>query len=125
MATPLIAGGSANITLDLTKSQNWELTGLDNNGQVLENVNVKVSTLGSTATSIQIILPTIESLNYRNVVFNIDTNDYGQNIVLVANGSNTINGEGSLTIAYVELAVAQISVSSSTNWTLPLLQEAP
>jgi hypothetical protein len=124
MAAPLIAGGSANITLDLAQGGNWELNGLDANGKVLQSVNVKIKTNG-LVTTINLTLPTIASLNNRNVVFNIDTNDFGGSVVLIAGSGNLINGEATLTTAYANFSVVPVSSTSSVNWTLPVIQEAP
>jgi hypothetical protein len=123
MAT-IIAGGSANITLDLAQGTDWELNGLDANGKVLQSVNVKIKTNG-LATTMNLTLPTIASLNNRNVVFNIDSNDYGNSIVVKAGVDNTINGKAELTTAYPEFAVVPVSSTSGENWTLPVIQEAP
>jgi hypothetical protein len=123
MAT-IIAGGSANITLDLAQGTDWELNGLDANGKVLQSVNVKIKTNG-LATTMNLTLPTIASLNNRNVVFNIDSNDYGNSIVVKAGVDNTINGKAELTTAYPNFSVVPVSSTSSVNWTLPVIQEAP
>jgi hypothetical protein len=122
MALPIIAGGSANITLDLAQYTNWELTGLDANGKVLQSVNVKIKGNG-IGTNVYLTLPTIASLNNRNVVFNIDTNDFGDNIILTAGNGNFINGEATLTTAYAKFSVVPVSSTSSVNWTLPVIQE--
>ena len=118
-------GGSANITLDLNVNTNWELTGLDGQGRVLLDVNVKIKQSIVPTASINIFLPTIASLNSRNVTFNIDSNNFGNIIGLKSIDSDKINGETTLSIAYPKQSVAPVSVSGNDNWTLPLLQQAP
>lgn len=123
MATIKI-GGSSNVILDLAVSTGWELTGLDANGKVLQSLNVKVKPDG-VATTFNLTLPTIASLNNRTCTYNIDTNDYGKAIVVIAGSGNFVNGEATLTIAYPKESVTPITSTSSDNWTLPVIQEAP
>jgi hypothetical protein len=127
MASSIKIGGSANVTLDLSVSTNWELTGLDSSGRILPSLNVKIKqkVLLPLPTSVSITLPTIASLNNRPCVYNIDSNNFGQDIILVAGLDNFVNGVATLTISYPTNSVTPITASSGDNWTLPVIQEAP
>ena len=124
MAAPIKIGGSANIILDLAVSNNWELTGLDSSGKVLQTMNVRIKQrLISPVGSVSITLPTIASLNNRSCIYNIDSNDFGQDIILEAGIGNFVNGVTTLTIDYPTNSVTPITSSSGDNWTLPVIQQ--
>ena len=124
MAAPIKIGGSANIILDLEVSNNWELTGLDSSGKVLQTMNVRIKQrLISPVGSVNITLPTIASLNNRSCIYNIDSNDFGNDIILKAGIGNFVNGLANLTISYEKNSVTPITSSSSDNWTLPVIQQ--
>jgi len=119
----LIAQNSPNPLLDLSKSANWELTCLDNNNQVLESVNAKLF-LGDfpRPESVTIILPTVSSLNNRQVTINLNTNDYKGAIIVEPQGGDFINGVLSLTVAYQKNTILPIISNSSNGWIMPVLQ---
>ena len=124
MAAPIKIGGSANIILDLSVSNDWELTGLDSSGKVLQTMNVRIKQrLISPVGSVNITLPKIASLNNRSCIYNIDSNDFGQDIILIAGSGNFVNGVANLTIDYPTNSVTPITSSSSDNWTLPVIQQ--
>ena len=124
MAAPIKIGGSANIILDLAVSNNWELTGLDSSGKVLQTMNVRIKQrLISPVGSVNITLPKIASLNNRSCIYNIDSNDFGQDIILIAGSGNFVNGVANLTIDYPTNSVTPITSSSGDNWTLPVIQQ--
>jgi len=126
MAAPIIAGNSANITLDLATSTNWGLNCLDNNNQVLESVNVTLLADG-VASEVNITLPEIISLNNRKVEININTADFGGTITFNAGSvKNFVNGVADITATVLKNTSLPVVALSSQAWTIPaFLTEAP
>lgn len=126
MATHISAGGSANVVIDGSNAGVvWDLTGLDNSGRVLDTINVKIKKGLSPALAVQLDLPTIKSINGRNVTFNIDFNDFAGVVNLYAGVDNFINGVQTFTLDYPLNSVVPVSVGSSDNWVLPVLAQLP
>jgi hypothetical protein len=127
MATHISAGGSSNIIIDGSASVVWDLTGLDNSGRVLTEINVKMVAGGSPVSLITLQLPSIQSLNGRIVLFRLNLNDFAGDITIVPASGDTINSE---TIPFPlqnpkKLKVYPVQVGSSNNWVLPLLASTP
>jgi hypothetical protein len=120
MASPILVGGSSNVILDLNLGTSFELTGLSNTGAVIQQVNVRIiQSSPLLQSSIAIRLPLIADLNYRNVQFNIDSNNYVGEAVIDAQNGNFINGQQSITVdPTIANAVLVFTVTSSDNYTV-------
>jgi hypothetical protein len=129
MPTPTTIGGSSSVTLDLSVNTSFALTGLDSLGNPLSRINVRILKGITTASACEIYLPLISSLNYRSTQFNIDNNDF-DGTTTVHSGTtiaetNYVNGESSLILLKNPNLVTPITSSSTDNWTIPALVEAP
>lgn len=117
MAAAPIIGGSANVTLNVATATTFALTGLDSLGQVVPELNAKIDGNG-VVTSVTINLPTKESLNYRDITINIDTNDYTGDILLDPTDA-PINGAPSTLITGAPAGVTYIvTFRNGANWSL-------
>lgn len=119
MPSFLKIGGSSNISLNMSNGDYYELTGLDANGQVLQEINVQIISGDDPRTEGGILLPEPQSLNYRKVTYNIVNKDFAGSFTIVVNAPNTINGQeavgigGNFNFAYITTLVDQ------NTWALP------
>lgn len=119
-------GGSSNVTINGSSTDQYFLTGLDANGKVLSEINVKIIAGTSPATMLFIYLPDIASLNFRNITFNIDMNDYTTDVNIAGGSiSNSINGGFMpVNIGGGSRRVVPVQSLSWRNWFVPALDLA-
>jgi hypothetical protein len=117
-----IKGGSSVITIDGSSTNTFQLTGLDANGKVLTQINVKVIAGATPQATLNITLPLIASINGRTIQFNINSNDYAGDVTLAPAVGNTINGIASVISQTTFEVVTTITTGSATNWILPDLK---
>lgn len=122
MPTTTIIGGSSVITIDGSSTNLFQLTGLDANGKVLTQINVKVIGGATPQATLTILLPLISSINGRTIQFNINSNDYAGDVTLAPAVGNTINGIASVISQTNIDVVTTITTGSATNWILPDLK---
>jgi hypothetical protein len=124
----VIIGNTANVIIDGSNSTDtWILNGLDANGKVLQEINVKIVAGATPVASIPIQLPAIASLNFRSVTININANDFAGAIALskLTGTSNTLNGLAtSINVGGGAGRVVPIISNSSSNWFIPALDLA-
>jgi hypothetical protein len=120
MPTFVKIGGASNITINAPTGDAWELTGLDANGNVLQEINVQVLTGDTPLNPCEILLPTPESLNYRKVTFNIVNKGTGGTIInlngqdATINGFGTIQTNGNTSFPYI------LTLIDENTWSLPV-----
>lgn len=112
-------GGSANVNIDLSSGNAWELTGLDANGNLLPEVNVNFVN-GATASSQLIFLPSLKSINYRIVNFNLFINDYTYDLQIQASFPDLISGQGSINLPSAPSETCIPISSKGKTWFAPV-----
>ena len=119
-------GGSSNVTINGSSTDQYYLTGLDANGKVLSEINVKIIAGLTPEASIFIFLPVIANLNFRNVTFNFNMNDYTGAVTIVGGSiSQSVNGLFSpINIGGGARRVVPVQSLSFNNWFVPALDLA-
>lgn len=121
-------GGSQNLKIYLSKlvAGTPYLTGLDANGQVLENIFVEiVKDTDIIPEDLVIYLPSMISLNNRSVSFFINMGNYGSvgGNVIVSSLTEQINGNNSISLyANTYPNVSWEIKSVGKNWMVDLLR---
>lgn len=115
---PRKIGGSTNVSVDATSWSKYELTGLDAQGQVVPELNVKLIAGESPNDPVTLILPLISSLNNRRMTIFLNSNDYPYSILVQSQGSNLINTDGDteFTTPILPNCTFCIVVGSANNW---------
>jgi hypothetical protein len=124
MADVFIGGGS-NVSLNASENNDYYLTGLDANGKVLLQINVTIFSGGSPTPQVNVFLPSIQSLNFRNVVVVFEYRDYdGEIVVNRFPDLDFINGTDQIIVGQGAASSGIVQVTGSNSWFAPAIDVA-
>lgn len=120
MPQTIYLGGSANLVISTTQAPAvFQLTGLDNNEQVLETINVQIVDKIAYTNDILVALPYSATLNYRNVTININRGDFTGILAIIPNETDKICGVNQPVKLEVNTnATQQVQLLQGNNWTI-------
>jgi len=124
MADVFIGGGS-NVSLNASVNNDYYLTGLDANGNVLLQINVTIISGATPLPQVNVFLPSIQSLNFRNVVVVFDYRDYdGEIVVNRFPFLDSINGIDQIIVGQGAGSSGIVQVTGSNSWFAPAIDVA-